>query len=99
MTTDQIIDLVIEIAPSIVTIITVIGVIARVIMSFKGLKKDVTTDTTDHKEKVNQLYAKTHREIEELNSTMRQLVQENYELKKQLNETLTKMDHIDRRKK
>lgn len=80
MTTDQIISLIIGICPSVIAILTTVGVVLRVIKDFRDLKKQVTDMKC----------------VEELNAKMSCVLQENYELKKKLNETLTKMDHIKR---
>lgn len=98
MTTEQVIDMVIAICPSIVTIITMIGVILRVIKSFTGLKKQVGTNDERYMRNLSELNEKMSQDIQELNGRMKTVLQENYELKKTLNETLTKIDHIDRRK-
>ena len=81
MATDQIISLVISISPSIIAICTALGVVLRVIKDFKGLKKQVTDMKC----------------FDDLNIQIGQLISENYELKKKLNETLTKIDHIERK--
>lgn len=69
------------IAPSILTILSMIGIIVKVIVSFKALKKEVV-DMKD---------------IKDLKTQMQMVLQENYELKKRLNETMTMIDHVDRR--
>lgn len=81
MTTDQIVSLIVGICPSVVTILTVASVIIRVVKDFKDLKKQV-----------NDMKC-----FDDLNTKMGQLVHENYELKKKLNETLTKLDHVERK--
>lgn len=81
MTTEQIIQIVIGVFPSLTAIVTMIGVIAKTISAFTKLKKQVT-DMKD---------------ISELKVQMKQVLQENYELKKTLNETMTKIDHIERK--
>lgn len=81
MTTDQIAQLIISLAPSVIAILAMIAAVARVMHEFKRVKKQVTE----------------LRSGEELNNKMGQLVQENYELKKKINELLTKIDHIQRK--
>lgn len=73
-------EIIILVAPYVLSALTFIGVIAKVISSFRALKKDVV-DMKD-------LY--------EVKSQMKQLLSENYELKKTLNETMTKIDHVRR---
>lgn len=81
MTTEQIIDLVISLCPSVMAILTMVGVVAKTVREFTALKKQVTD----------------MKSIEDLNTKLGQVIQENYELKKKLNETLTKIDHIERK--
>lgn len=79
MDIQQIITLV---APYVLTLVTFIGVVAKVVNSFKALKKDVI-DLKD---------------LETVKTQMNQVLQENRELKKCLYETMTKIDYIDRSK-
>ena len=81
MTTDQIINLVIGICPSIIAILTALSVVIRVIKDFKDLKNQVTD----------------MKSIDEIKLQITQLLHENYELKKTLNETLTKLDRVERK--
>lgn len=74
-------EIILMVAPSVITILSMIGVIAKVIASFRALKKDVV----DMKEM---------REVKEM---LKSVVEENYELKKQLNETMTMIDHVERK--
>lgn len=81
MTTERIISLVISLGPSILSILTMVGVIMRVIKDFRDLKKSVVDMKC----------------IEELNVKMSVVIQENIDLKRKLNETMTKIDHIERK--
>lgn len=81
MTTEQIIRLVISVCPSVIAIVTTVGVVLRVIKDFKDLKKQVTD----------------MKSVEELNVKAGLVLQENYELKKKINELLTKIDRIERK--
>lgn len=81
MTTERIISLIISLGPSILSILTMVGVIMRVIKDFRDLKKSVADMKC----------------IEELNVKMSVVMQENIDLKKKLNETMTKIDHIQRK--
>lgn len=80
MTTEQIISLVISICPSAVAILTACGVVLRVMHAFKELKREVTD----------------MKSIEQLQQQLGQVIEENYQLKRKLNETLTKIDRIKR---
>lgn len=80
MTTEQIVELVISILPSIVAVFTTLGVVLNVIKQFAALKKDVADMKC----------------LEDLKAEMTTVLKENYELKKTLNETMTKIDHVQR---
>lgn len=77
---EQIINIIISIAPSLITIFSMIGVIARVLKAFSDLKKQVTD----------------MKAIEDLNKKLDTVIEENIALKKTLNETMTKIDHVKR---
>lgn len=81
MTTEQIISLVISICPSVIAIFTTMGVVLRVVKDFRSLKSEVAD----------------MKSIDDLKIMVNQVMSENYELKKKLNETLTKIDHIERK--
>lgn len=80
MTTEQIVELVISILPSIVAVFTTLGVVLNVIKQFAAVKKDVADMKC----------------LEDLKAEMTTVLKENYELKKTLNETMTKIDHVQR---
>lgn len=77
---EQITQIILMIAPSVITILSMIGVIAKVIMSFRALKKDVVD----------------MKEMREVKEKLNALLDENYALKKTLNETMAKIDHVKR---
>ena len=83
--------LIIAAAPSITAII---GIIFAVI---KGIKNNQTTskDILDKFEEVREQVFDT-KEYTELKEQLKIAYQENYELKKKINELLTKIDHIQR---
>lgn len=81
MTTEQITQLIISIAPSVLAILTMIATVARVLHEFKKVKTQVDE----------------MKSAEWLNNKMGQVIQENYELKKKINELLMKIDHIERK--
>lgn len=81
MSTEQIIDLVMSICPSVIAILTMVSVVLRTMKEFRDLKKQVTD----------------MKSVEDLNIRVGRVIQENYDLKKQLNELLTKIDHIERK--
>lgn len=73
-------DLVVAWLPSIIALGTFIGVVVKIIKEFASLKKEVT-DMKD---------------IKDIKLQLRTLSEENCTLKKQLNELLTKIDHVKR---
>lgn len=80
MTAEQIVELVVSILPSLIAIFTTIGVIIKTLKEFSELKKQVTD----------------MKAIEDIKTQLSQIIKENYELKKTLNETMTKIDHVQR---
>lgn len=88
---EEIYALIIAAAPSITAII---GIIFAVI---KGIKNNQTTskDILDKFEEVREQVFNT-KEYTELKEQLKIAYQENYELKKKINELLTKIDHIQR---
>lgn len=80
MTTEQIVQYVISILPSVIAVLTTVGVIIKTLHQFADLKKQVTD----------------MKAIEDVKSQLKMILTENYELKKTLNETMTKIDHVDR---
>ena len=92
MTIEQILALVVAAAPSITAII---GIIFAVV---KGIKNNNTTskDILDKFEEMREQVFDT-KEYTELKEQLKIAYQENYELKKKINELLTKIDHIQRK--
>lgn len=78
---EQITNIIISIAPSVITIFTFIGVIAKVISSFTKLKKEVVDMKC----------------VKDLNSKMDEVLEENRMLKRKLNETMTLIDRVERK--
>lgn len=89
MTFEQIMSVVVAAAPALASII---GIIAAVIKN-----KNITSGVIDKFEEVRQEIFNT-KEYSELKDQLKIVNQENYELKKKLNELLTKIDKIDRSK-
>lgn len=91
MTFEQIMISIVAAAPSLTSII---GIIVAVL---KGVKTSKTTsaDVINKFEEVRQEIFNT-KEYSELKNQLIIAHQENYELKKKLNELLTKIDHIQR---
>ena len=72
-------------APLLVTIIGIIVAFLKMISTIKNLRND-TSKTNEEKAA----------EIRDLKNQMSGVINQNYELKKQLNELLTKIDHVQR---
>lgn len=77
---EQIIQIIISVFPSALAILTTVGVVFKVIGQFAALKSQVVD----------------MKEMTEVKTELKALARENRELKKKLNETLTKIDHIRR---
>lgn len=79
---EKVTEIILMIAPHIITILSMIGIVAKVIISLKTLKKDVLE--VKHIE-------------QRLDDMERKYVEENRELKKKLNETMTIIDRVQRK--
>ena len=92
MTFEQIMTIIVAAAPSLTAII---GIVAAVI---KGIKSNKATSQTvvDKFEEVRQEIFNT-KEYSDLKNQLTLAHQENRELKKKINELLTKIDHIQRK--
>ena len=93
MTFEQIMAIVVAAAPSLTAII---GIVAAVI---KGIKSNKATSQTvvDKFEEVRKEIFNT-KEYSDLKDQLLLIHKENYELKKQINQLLTKIDKVDRSK-
>lgn len=80
METEQIVTWVLSILPSLIAVLSTVGLVVKTIRNFKKLKDDVSNMTA----------------MEEIRSELKEVLQENRELKKQLNRTMTKIDHVYR---
>ena len=80
MEIDQIVSWIVAILPSVIAVLTTIGVVIEVIKKFKKLRDDVANMTA----------------MKEIREELKQVVQENYALKKKLNETMTLIDKVHR---
>lgn len=80
MDINTIISYVLDILPSFIAVLSTVGLILKVIKNFKKLKDDVSSMTA----------------MEDIRNQLKEVLQENAKLKKQLNETLTKIDKVHR---
>ncbi len=67
-------------APLLVTIISIIAMVVKVLKSFKDLRREVADKT----------------ELDDIKTEFQLVLQENYELKKSINELLEKIDKVKR---
>lgn len=80
MTIEQVVELIVSIIPSLIAVITAVALVLKTLKEFVELKKEVTD----------------MKAIEDLKVQIHSVVEENYNLKKALNEALTKIDHVKR---
>lgn len=88
---EQIYTLIIAAAPSITAIIGIVFAIVKGIKNNKTTSKDIIDKFEEMREEVMNT-----KEYSDLKAQLKLAYQENYELKKKLNELLTKIDHIQR---
>lgn len=75
---DQVVAYIVAIAPSLITIISVICMVVKIIKQFTSLREEV----------------KNSKEMENIKNQIQIVVQENYELKKQIKTLVNKIDKI-----
>lgn len=92
MTIEQIYALIVAAAPALTAIIGIIFAVVKGIKTSKSTSKDVINKF----EEVRQEIFNT-KEYEELKAQLVLVNQENLELKKKINELLTKIDHVQRK--
>jgi len=80
MEIEEIVSWIVAIIPSVIAVLTTVGVVVEVIKKFKNLKQDVANMTA----------------MTEIRQELKQVLQENYALKKKLNETMTLIDKVHR---
>ena len=83
MSAQLVYELIIAWLPSLIAVGTALGVVIKVCKEFVALKKQVVD----------------MKELTDAKAQMGQILKENYELKKTMNELLTKIDRVDRSKK
>lgn len=80
MDINQIVELVVAALPSVIAVLTTVACILKTLKEFKTLKNQVAD----------------MKAIEDLRDELKQVIQENYTLKKQINQTIAKIDRIHR---
>lgn len=78
MDVNTIVQWVISILPSVIAVLTTVGVIIKTLKEFKQLKQQVTD----------------MKAIEDVRAQLKMILQENYQLKDQLNKTIAKINHV-----
>lgn len=78
MTTEQIVQWVIAALPSVIAVLTTVGLIIRTLKDFKALKAQVAD----------------MKAVEDIRDQLKLLLQENYALKAQLNKTIAKLNKV-----
>lgn len=79
--TEQIVEWVLAILPSLIAVLTMVGVIVKTIKSFTDLKKEVAD----------------MKALEEVKTQLKEVLKENRELKRTINETLTEITRVQRK--
>lgn len=92
MMIEQILALVVAAAPSITAIIGIIFAVVKGIKNNKTTSKDILDKFEEMREEVMNT-----KEYTELKEQLKIAYQENYALKRKINELLTKIDHIQRK--
>lgn len=92
MMIEQILALVVAAAPSITAIIGIIFAVVKGIKNNKTTSKDILDKFEEMREEVMNT-----KEYTELKEQLKIAYQENYTLKRKINELLTKIDHIQRK--
>lgn len=80
MDVNTIVEYIIAILPSVITVLSTVGLIGKTIKQFTKLKTDVENMTA----------------MEDIRDKLREVLQENASLKKQINKTLSEIDHVNR---
>ena len=80
MDVNTIVQWVLAALPSVIAVFTTIGVIIRTLKEFKALKRQVTD----------------MKAMEDVRDQLKMILQENYQLKDQLNKTIAKMNHVNK---
>lgn len=88
MTPEELINLAVAVAPSVTAIASILGVSLKLSSNFKKVSQAVDNTGEELKR------FKESKELKDLKSQIGRVVQENYELKKQLNELVCRLNHV-----
>ncbi len=80
MDVNTIVEWVISILPSVIAVLSTVGIIIKTLKEFKELKKQVTD----------------MKAMEDVRDQLKMILQENYQLKDQLNKTIAKINHVNK---
>ena len=80
MDINQIVEWVIAILPSVIAVLTTVGLIVKTLREFTALHKQVTD----------------MKAMEDVKTQLKQVLQQNYELKSKLDKTIAKMNHVQK---
>lgn len=80
MDVNVIIEWIIAVIPSVIAVLTTVGVIVKTLKEFKALKKQVTD----------------MKAMEDVREQLKMILQENYQLKSQLDKTIAKINHVNK---
>ena len=69
-----------SVVPSVIAILSTVGIILKTLKEFKSLKKEVTD----------------MKALEDVKSQLKMILKENYELKTRLDKTIAKMNHVNK---
>ena len=78
MDINQIVEWVIAVLPSVIAVLTTVGLIVKTLREFTALHKQVTD----------------MKAMEDVKTQLKQVLQQNYELKSKLDKTIAKMNHL-----
>ena len=80
MDINQIVEWVIAILPSVIAVLTTVGLVFKTLREFTALHKQVTD----------------MKAMEDVKTQLKLILQENYELKSKLDKTIAKMNHVQK---
>ena len=80
MDVNVIVQWVLSVVPSVIAILSTVGIILKTLKEFKSLKKEVTD----------------MKALEDVKSQLKMILKENYELKTRLDKTIAKMNHVNK---
>lgn len=80
MDVNTIVQWVLSVVPSVIAIISTVGIILKALKEFEALKKEVTD----------------MKAMEDVRDQLKMILQENYELKSRLDKTISKMNHVNK---